>query len=400
MYPMQSLAVIAPIIFIILMIAFPIIGFFMGWKRALFWGAGNFIFYIIGLVIWILAGKAMGNTIGPLLQKSISALKNTDMSKIATSVVAPVFFIIVMFFGNIILIINYFAWFTRVAQIRREDKERIGPEPIGKPIAWDNFFRRMIGAISLPALLLPSTFSFTQAIFYATTSKATRAKNKLANNLYNGLNNANNTFKWLSYYKNSPADFDALWAGLSLNGTKVEDITWPSTWVKPGDDSLTTAIKTVFTEGFGEMYETASSKDMNPEQVKNVVINHMVPTWNEIIEQQRNAIEPIFASSNAVELIKDILGLEPKEGKISETEFDTVLKDDDGILSKAIQKYQEEQEENKFTTLSIPQSSIDHMKDTIADFYPLEEGEWITDAVKQQYDKRMSELIGLLFTAK
>ena len=50
-WPMDSLAIIAPIIFIVLLILFPIIGLLAGWKRAAFWGGGNFLFFVIGLII-------------------------------------------------------------------------------------------------------------------------------------------------------------------------------------------------------------------------------------------------------------------------------------------------------------------------------------------------------------
>lgn len=398
MYPAQSLVVIAPIIFIVLMVAIPIVGYFMGWKRALFWGTGNLIFYIIGFVIWLFAGKAIGEAIAPLLQKSISALKDADLSKIATSVVAPIFFIIIMFVGNIILLINYFAWYTRVARIRREDKEAKGPAPIGAPVMKYEFTSRLIGAVSLPVLLLPSTFAFTQGLFYATTSKATRAENAFARNLYNGLDKINNKFKWFSYYKNSAADLDALWAGLSLNDTQVK-ITLPDG--TPFEGNLTDALSQTFTQGFTKIYEVAV-EDKKPTEDVIKTIKDMGTAWNDIVKQAGNTVAPIFASENATQLVKDMFDIGGAEHtkEIDKNTFIQIFGEDEestSIFKTVMDAYIDLPEDQKLTTLPVSEQGLQNVSNVISEFYELSEDIREDEDMMSLFNTRMNDLMGLLF---
>ncbi|MCQ3907424.1 MAG: hypothetical protein MJ219_01355 [Mycoplasmoidaceae bacterium] len=163
-----------------------------------------------------------------------------------------------MFIGNIILIINYYTWFKKVVIKKQNDKATSSA-----PTMKYKIINGAIGGVALPALLLPTTFAFTQLLFYTTTSKATREQNTLSKNLYEGLDKVNEVFNWFSYYKSTARDFDALFAGLSLNETKVQ-ITLPNGEAFEG--SLTDAISETFTEGFQQIYNTASEAE-EPEEV-------------------------------------------------------------------------------------------------------------------------------------
>lgn len=388
MYPMQSLVIIAPIVFIVLMIAFPLIGFFAGWKRAVFWGAGNLLFYIIGLIIWALAGNAIGGAIAPKLQNAISALKDADLTKIATSIVAPVFFIIVMFVGNIVLIINYYTWFKKVAKLRKADKAEAGT-----PTVKFRMTNGVIGAVALPALLLPTTFAFTQAIFYGTTSTATRASNKMARNLYSGLDNCNEAFKWFSYYKETPKDFNALWAGLSLNDTKVTIILPGQTEAQPM--SLTDAISQTFTEGFKNIYNEATADDPSADVVV-AKIDELGSSWNSLIDQAGDIMEPLFASENATELVKDMFGLSGDPQKVNHDLFEDVFAEN-AKFDEFMQKYEDEGEVT-IKTLPLSKDGLENVKDVIAQYY--QPGDDLSKEEKDKLDERMEELVELLFTVR
>ena len=103
-YPLQQLAIIGPVLFIVLMVAFPVIGVFGGWKRAAYWGGGNFVFYIIGLLIWKYTSGGIVNLIKPLLE---NLAPQADLSKVAISIAAPVFFLMILLIANLLLLINY-----------------------------------------------------------------------------------------------------------------------------------------------------------------------------------------------------------------------------------------------------------------------------------------------------
>lgn len=386
MYPMQSLAVIAPVLFIIMMIGFPVIGVFAGWKRATFWGVGYLAFYIIGLLVWLLAGEAIASAIAPKLQSAISALKNADLTKIAQSIVAPVFFILVMFVGTLVLILNYYLWFKKVAKLRKVDRE--GKEA---PTTKYKIVNGAIGAVALPALLLPTTFAFTQAIFYATTSKATRAKSSLANNLYNGLDKCNDAFKWFSYYKDTPRDFDALFAGLSLNSTKVK-ITLPGG--QEFDGNLTDAISQTFTEGFKNIYNEATRSGEDIDVVGK--IDELGQAWNSLVDQAGDIMEPLFASDNATELVKDMFGLSEDPQKVNQDVFNDVFAEN-AKFDEFMQQYAEEGEIT-IQTLPLSEEGMENIKDVISNYY--QPGDDLNEEQKAKLDERMEELVELLFRVK
>jgi len=248
-YPMNELAIIAPIIFMVMIIGFPLIGLAVGWKRALYWGAGNFVFYVIGLIIWKTAGGVIGVKIAEILQQAIPRLKDVSITKLATSVAAPVFFILILLAANLLLLINYYAWFKKVAKIKADIAARKALKAVKKQYKEKGkklpqvltattkdgvkvtekaygvrVGNRMIGFATMGLLMVPITASLTNAILYTTTSSSTRASNAFTNALYNSLNKTDKSLSWFSYYGGTSGDdIDALFSGLELYQSEITE---------------------------------------------------------------------------------------------------------------------------------------------------------------------------------
>jgi len=369
-YPMDGLAVIAPILFMVMIIGFPLIGLAVGWKRALYWGAGNLVFYIIGLIIWKTAGGAIGVKIAEFL-KQIESLKDVDASKLATSVAAPIFLLIILLIGNLLLLINYYAWFKKVAKIKadiaarkaikafkKECKEKGKKLPKVITVKTKDGIKvtekpygvragnRVIGLVAMPLLMTPVIASFTQAILYTTTSATTRANHKFAQGLYNSLVKTDKNVSWFSYYNGTTAeDLDSLFSGLELSNKEIEaklyvddpnsseqiEVVVNQDGGKPTalnlitnnitsiiSDEVVPALQkfdkdeaiTLYTETFiatgGD--EAAATKAVNDSLgTSSQPINKLSGTWNYLVDTCKLQLQTFFNSSNITELLKDII---------------------------------------------------------------------------------------------
>lgn len=168
-YPLQQLVYIAPILFIVMMIGFPIIGVFSGWKRAAYWGGGNILFYLIAIIIWVCANQSICNSITQLINNIIGGKLPININtKIVSSLIAPIFFLIVVLLGNSILLINYYAWFKRVVGLSKYKtiKKKSSSGVVTKKVVLieNNYSKKykimnmLIGGVGMGALMAPIVF--------------------------------------------------------------------------------------------------------------------------------------------------------------------------------------------------------------------------------------------------
>ncbi len=302
-YPIESLAIVAPVIFVILVVAFPLIGVLAGWKRAAYWGGGNFIFYILGLIIWVLAGNAIAAALKPMITNLLSSLVQglTVTDQLIASVISPVWFILFMAVSELILLINYYAWYKKVVGLKKiQVKTKNGmvkqyakvnkkADTVGYKVG-----NKLGGAALLGILTLPTTMAFTQVIYNGTTSASTRAKNGFSSGLYNGLLNiSTGPFSWLAYSPQTCYDFDALFSALALINVTV-----------PGGGTLLNYIETTVPSEIQTIMENISSetKEQAGEAVEDLVL-----TWNTLVEDYPNEISGLFSSPNAIDLVKQMM---------------------------------------------------------------------------------------------
>lgn len=345
-YPLEQLAIVAPILFIVLMVAFPLIGVFAGWKRAAYWGGGNFIFYVVGMLVWNFTSGGIVNLFKPLLEQLV---QGADLTKIAASVAAPVFFVMVLLIGNILLLLNYYIWAKRVMglkkykKVKKEDPKthkvtKIKVQAQKQHSKGYKVMNHVVGGVGMGLLMVPSTIGLTQAAFFATTSAATRKNNALANNLYDMLVDFDQKVSWFSYYsKNTAKDYDALFAGLSMMSKTITG------WVDPKTGEPTTepitgiqALEKTLDYGISEVVSAGIGEGADAEKMASAADN-MVKSWNSIMESELSTdMEALFNSENATEMVRQILGKDTQE-ELDHTEVETYT----NLFDSAAEKYKE-----------------------------------------------------------
>ncbi|XQP55828.1 MAG: hypothetical protein ACOQNY_00300 [Mycoplasmoidaceae bacterium] len=402
-FPAQGLAIIGPILFIVLMIAFPVIGVFGGWKRAAYWGGGNLVFYLLGLGIWAGAHAALGNAMLGWLSSVIPDFPADKLKDFASSITAPIFFLIVVVAGNLFLLLNYYFWFKRVAKIRRKD-DQANLDNNTLPSKKYRIISMVAGGVGMPVLMLPTTLSATQAAMFVTTSAATRKNNAFANGLYNGLAKLSESFGGLSYYgiTKSAEDFDALWAAQGLTKTLDEPIPSPS-----GGTPLTGTVQEVmgqvFQDGIGNIVTKVTTPGTKEETETNVAnsINGLTGSWNAIIEAAGSTLIPLFESESFTKVIKDVFGDYPTseitkdeinnyfgEGKIFDVVYTAYIENGEiqGIPFDDINQ------------VSVSTKCIDNIQDALETFYTFSAD--VTSDEQTLFTSKVRLIIELMFKAK
>lgn len=373
-YPINELAIIAPILFIVLLVAFPVIGLFAGWKRALYWGGGNLLFYIIGLLIWTFAGGSIVSLMNPLLTQLASLFKGgglttESMAPLVKSLAAPVFFLIVLLLGNILLVINYYAWYKRVVGLKKPKiqkehekdakkakrlvkKEATISKQVKVKLGNKRWFNMVVGSISLEVLMLPTTITLTQAALYATTSTTTRKNNGFANGLYNGLQSLSSKISWFSYYSGTKTgdDFNALFSTLNLIQGNTQYYIYDANGDKVYQQgSPLTAFVNVVNSGMNNI--ATKTKDANAETLKSLEaaqplinsINQFGESWNYIMEQVGDDVTNLFKSENVTSLLSSMIsGVTGEDEKITITkEQIAVMEAEDSVFNKMVDGFVE-----------------------------------------------------------
>lgn len=409
-YPLQSLVIVAPILFIVLMIAIPLIGLAGGIKRALYWGGGNFIFYAIGLGVWFASNGAIGNLLGDLISKlSNNVLTKEQVAELGASVAAPVFFIIHLLIANLILLLVYLIWFRKWAKI---GKYSVNDKRTQYPLST-RIGHRAAATVALPLLMLPTTFTFTQGVFFLTTSRATRSENKMAKNLYNGLLKISNDFHWFSYYgmTDTAKDFDALFSALSMLNKKI---LMPDGTEKPVIDALGETIQ----GGFSNIFDNLNNPGWKDEKQEYDLAGTMVDIvddvaekWNCIVDGAGEDVVAIFTSNSATEAIVGILGLNTGDddfGKLDPNTFYDVY-GSEGVFARAMDAYESGQwiieghEPIQFETelkkMEISSSAYNNLVESMKGFYDTTAIEGYP-GMMETFDTRINQLVNLIFDKK
>lgn len=394
-FPAQGLAIIGPILFILLMIAFPLIGVFGGWKRAAYWGGGNLIFYLLGLGIWAGAHDALGNAMLGWLSSVIPSLPAEKLEAFASSITAPIFFLIIVVAGNLFLLLNYYFWFKRVAKIRRKD-DKANLDNNTLPSKKYRIMSMVAGGVGMPVLMLPTTLSATQAAMFVTTSAETRANNAFAAGLYNGLAKISETFGGLSYYgiTKSAQDFDALWAAQGLE-KQVEpgSIPDPTDPGKTLEGDIQKVLGDVFDKGFSNIVtevEKTTSSDVEG------AVKGFANSWNALIEQAGNVVGPLLGSESATAIIKDIIPVHENPYEIPVATFDAIW-GENGRFDTEYKKFIDEGYA-ELTRVATTQKGLENVTNAMETFYTFEDG--ITDEQKAIFQTKINTLIQLIVEVK
>lgn len=417
-YPLDQIVIIAPIIFLVMMIAFPIIGVFGGWKRALYWGGGNFLFYSIGLVIWVFANQAMSGLVVGLIKGLIGQSSvDADFGKIAASVLAPIFFIGVVLISNLILLINYYAWFKKVAGLKKyktvKKKDKNGNIVKTKVMTQQNIstkYKAMdmcVGGIAMGALMLPTTFAVSDALFFTTTSYLTRPKSGFASAIYDAIVGTDNHMSWFSYYSNvneSAKDYDALFAALAMKMEKIT-ITLPDGTTV--EESLIDALSDTLDKGLGDIY-TQTAIDVGA-GLDNVIdsVKKMIANWNAIINQAHLSMVALFNSANGTQVVCQILiGSQVLEDDDMMTHDKLVTRytGEDAVFRKAVDLYLKDDPQDptfpeKAIRIPVTKGAFTNMVDALVNLYEFKPGT-CQEGDKEAFWECMSELLTMLFEVK
>lgn len=433
-YPMDSLAIIAPIIFIVLIISFPLIGFFAGWKRAAFWGGGSLLFYFIGMLIWVYAGsqvvKPIEGLIVQLLQSIEGAESITIDGKLIVSVAAPIWFMFWMGISELFLLINYYAWYKRVVGLKKIKVKDSKTGKITKQYAKVNkkagtvgykVGNRLGGVLLLGALTVPSTIAFTQTVYYLTSTTATRSSSSLSTNLYNGLQGlSDGPFNWATYYPSTGEDYDSIFSAMSLIN---KEITYkdPETGAETTTDMMT-YVEDVIGKGVTDLITTVGSVGQETEEGHEVTskdvaddLSAVAGYWNDLVNQCEDEVTAIFNSENVTEAVNQIIGpiiestINPEqEGgllPVSEETYETLF-GEDSLFQSYVDDYINKKEiggnpVEPFVQIEVPQQTIDTMTDLFLDFIDttlLEEAG--IEGYEQTITNSIKNILNLLFLPK
>lgn len=415
-YPLDSIVIVAPILFLVLMVSFPIIGIFGGWKRALYWGGGNLIFYVIGLLIWMFCHASMDNLMVGLLKKLLGQESaEANFAKIASSVLAPIFFVVVTLSANLLLLINYYAWFKRVAglkkykKVKKEDKDgNVTKVKVKVNQTYSTKYKvmnKLVGGFAMPALMLPTIFALTNAVFFTTTSYKTRSKSSFASKFYNALVGVDGAISWGSYYSNvneSARDYDALFAALDMKRDSI-------TIVLPGDEdateeSLIDALSDTLDKGLGGIYsETALSGDGMEKVIASV--NDMIRAWNQIVNQAQPAMTALFNSPNGTLVVCQLIvgnKVLDEDDQMTHQRLEDRYTGSDAVFPKVVAKYMQPDREafpEEAIRIPVTQGSFNNMVDALVNLYKFKDGE-CQEGDKEAFWGCMSQLLTMLFKVK
>lgn len=421
-YPIEGLTWIAPILFLVLMIGFPIIGVFGGWKRAVYWGGGNFLFYVIGLLIWTFAGNAIIEPIKPLIQQLFSQLGTTDLTNIVRSIVAPVFFIIVLFLANIILVINYYAWYKKVVglskykTVKKKTKEGVVKMKVQNKVQLSTsgkVVNMVVGGIAMSALMLPTTFAFSEAVSMATTSYKTRQTNKFSSGVHNALVATDKKINWFSYYSGSAEDFDALFGTLNLMNDQVK-LKLPGEGQEEFEGTALEALGRVMDEGLGEIFKWTTDEEGEYEikgfPTKQDAIlysaDQLAISWNALMSQASDNLIPLFNSGHATEIVRQIIGV--SSGSDDTTLTSVTIQNyigEDCTFAKTVEAFNggsctyikdgQTYPMHQFEKIDVSQECYDNVANAVYSSYQFTDD--VTEEQKQIFKDRMNQMMDLLF---
>lgn len=403
-WPIEALNIIPPIIFIVLVIAFPLIGLAAGWKRAAFWGGGNLLFYLIGLMIWRFAGEAIVTPILAKLKELLAQfLGDKELTpQLAASLLAPVWFLLWMMVSELILLINYYAWYKKVVGLKKiaiKDKKtgkikkqytKVSSKAgtVGYKVG-----NRLGGVALLGVLTLPTTIAFTQLAYCGVTSSATRKNNNLSANIYKGLLKlSEGPFGWLTYSTQSCRDFDAAYSALILMNAQIGD---------EGKDIITYMEEDVF-GGIEDIMEGIQTMDEGgPSAGKDEVveaINTFADNWNTLVEEYPEEISAVFSSPNAIDLVQQFIP--PIEDTILTIDSDNIddIVGDNGYINTLIQEYfSEESGIIQVQQVEITEEAYNSFTDFFINMITFEGTDTEIEENKEKATNSMKDIISLLF---
>ena len=419
MYPMSSLAVIAPIIFFVLLAAFPLIGVFGGWKRAAYWGGGNFVFYCIGLIIWAAAGSSIVSKLESLVRNMISSLGDKgDITNLIKPLVGVLFFLIVVFLANIILVINYYAWAKKVMKIK-QDKEKWANKPNMSQAQAQartkyNIINKVCGGVGMTALMFPTLLVGTSVVCVATTSVNTR--DGFTASFHDWLMSCSDGMGGFSYLPNGAGrDIDAMFSTLSLTSKKITYIDVSGETV---EKTALEALTDTFSNGISGIVDATKETSKTPtEQVAGVEesMNKFAVSWNSIVDQAGSDVGAVFSSDNMAGLVKSVIG-DDKSFEVTAGNYENFTKRFEqfvdiydepasGGFHTGKVEVTEEGQTTEVTvklatmeTVDVPSSAADALEDAIIDMIKF--GDGVPEDKKSEIENNIAKFVLLIVNPK
>ena len=212
-----SLGLIPAIVLLVFVILLPVIGYFAGYKRALYWTLGNILFASLGWIIWVTSYEGILNGIFGMIPFDLGSWPITELYPIINAVVAPIWYLIWIIGGNLILLIMWYAlfkWLLRLSKKKKYEnfKDKASLKAESSFIKRNQIISRASGAAIMFLGIAPIASSVANTASAFTVSNAQRQENGFVEGMYKfagGLSKINFTSM---YYSDTTTHVDAILA--------------------------------------------------------------------------------------------------------------------------------------------------------------------------------------------
>lgn len=416
-YPIPGLGVIAPIIFFVLLAVNIITGVFGGWKRSLYWGGGNFVFYCIGLGVWAGCKNAVATKLQPLIQNLLHN-DQLDFTKIIQPIAGLIFFFGILLIANLILLICWLTFAKKLLKIKSEKKAWKDEGALKKQgklkeaqlsaRTKKGVINKVCGGVAMTALMAPSLLVGTSIVSYATTSVATRQKGSFIDNFHSWLVNTNNVMGGFSYVNGAGEKFDALFSGLNLINKKI-------TVKDENDNEVETDVFSALEKTFGEGVSnlTANTSKVKLDDAESIQTNIVDPlqtisdNWNAIIDQAGDDVSTILSDGDVTEILKGFIDDDVKiqdltidqltgEGAFAKgSTFDTIV---DAYIEGKMVVGDDTIEFPDIQQLPVGEESYNNIVETVKGFITIDDDAAQNPEALAQYNDIIDKFTSILFT--
>ena len=206
-----TLGLIPAILLLVFVIALPVVGYFAGYKRALYWSVGNMLFIFLGWAIWAGAGESICQGFVGMFGFSEDAI--ADIMPIMVATVAPIWYIIFILIGNFVLLILWYSLFKWLLRLTKKQKTKHFKDKDSLKAEVSFFKRNQILSRSLGGGImflsfLPIASTFTESFYAFTVSAQQREEDGFVNGMYkfaHGVSNIN----YIKYFTEPTTQVDA-----------------------------------------------------------------------------------------------------------------------------------------------------------------------------------------------
>ncbi len=173
----QNLGLISGVAFILIIVFSGLIGFLLGWKKALYWGIGILAILGIGVGLWALCGDAFTKSMKGLLNVFLSSQMETLPEQqffVVCYEVSSIFFYLIIFLSGLSLLSIIYLFVKRF--LKRNKESSVGLRYLG----------RISGALITSICIVPLSSAITQISYTFSSSESELSKSgSFTTNIYN-----------------------------------------------------------------------------------------------------------------------------------------------------------------------------------------------------------------------